>query len=111
MSNSTHSKWFQGVDPTHFSKIWRIDLGDYKRTLDVTTQTSDWYHYYKLSRNYGTNDRIIHYKRIIEYLFMDTLFTMKIVRKFSRGPTCCHLFVTYKVCVYVLPMKSKSEFL
>ena len=30
-----------------------------------------------LSRNYGTNDRVLRYKRIKDYFFMDTFFATK----------------------------------
>jgi hypothetical protein len=65
----------------------------------------------KLSRNYGTNDRMLRYKRISEYFFMDTFFATKKAGKSSRGHTCCQLFVTDKGFVYVVPMKSKAEVL
>ena len=38
--NFTHTRQLQGGDPTHLSKIWRIDLEDSKRTLDFATKTS-----------------------------------------------------------------------
>ena len=64
-----------------------------------------------LSRNYGTNDRMLQYKRINEYFFMDTFFATKKAGKSSRSNTCCQLFVTDKGFVYVVAMKSKAEVL
>ena len=42
---------------------------------------------------------------------MDTFFATKKSGKLSRGHTCCQLFVTDKVFVYVVPMRTKSEVL
>jgi hypothetical protein len=65
----------------------------------------------RLSRNYRTNDRMLRYKRINEYLFMDTFFATKKAAKSSRGHKCCQLFVTDKGFVYVVPMKSRAKVL
>jgi hypothetical protein len=65
----------------------------------------------KLSRNYGTNDWMLRYRRVTEYFFMDMFFATKKAGKSSRGHTCCQLFVTDKGFVYVIPMKSKAEVL
>lgn len=42
---------------------------------------------------------------------MDTFFATKIDGNLSRTNTCCHLFVTEKGYVYVVPMNSKIEML
>ena len=62
-----------------------------------------------LSKNYGTNDRMLRYKRIKDYFFMDTFFATKKGGKSSRGHTCCQLFVTDKGFVYVVPMRRKGD--
>ncbi len=62
-----------------------------------------------LSRNYGTGDRMLRYRRINTYFFMDTFFASKRRGKSSRGNTCCQLFVTDKGFVYVVPMRRKSD--
>jgi hypothetical protein len=77
----------------------------------VTTQESQRTDNPKLSRNYGTNDRMLRYKRMHEHFFTDTFFATKKAGKLSRGHSCCQLFVTDKGFVYVVPMKSKSEVL
>ena len=56
----------KGMDPTHLSKIWIIDIDDSKRTLDVTTQTSVWSQDPILGRSYGTNDHMLWYNCIQE---------------------------------------------
>jgi hypothetical protein len=111
MVSAAHAGRSKGIDAKHLSKTWRIDLETAKRTLDITSQKSIRKENPTLSRNYGTNDRMLRYKRINEYFFMDTFFATKKAGKSSRGHTCCQLFVTDKGFVYVVPMKSKSEVL
>ena len=101
----------RGVDPKHLSKIWRISHEDAQRTIDVTTQMSIQTDGPTLSRNYSTNDRMLRYKRIKDFFFMDTFFATKKGGQSSRGHTCCQLFVTDKGFIYVVPMKKKSEVL
>ena len=66
-----------GVTPEHLSKIWKIDLESAKRTLNVTSQRKRHTVTGNLSRNYSTNDRMLRYKRIREYFYMDTFFATK----------------------------------
>ena len=110
-SHSTHASRPRGVTPEHLSKIWRISHKDAKRTIDTTTQTSVRTQDPTLLRNYGTNDRMLRYKRIKDYFFMDTFFATKKGGRSSRGHTCCQLFVTDKGFLYVIPMRRKSEVL
>ena len=110
-SHSTHASRPRGVTPEHLSKIWCISPEDAKRTIDTTTQTSVRTQDPTLSRDYGTNDRMLHYKRIKDYFFMDTFFATKKGGRSSRGHTCCQLFVTDKGFLYVVPMRRKSEVL
>jgi hypothetical protein len=109
MVSSAQAGKSRGVDPAHLSKIWKIDLKTAERTLEVTSQNSKRTEDPTLSRNYGTNDRMLRYKRISEYFFMDTFFATKKAGKSSRGHNCCQLFVTDKGFIYVVPMKSKAE--
>ena len=64
-----------------------------------------------MNQNYTTNDRMLRYRRINQYFFMDTFFTTKKGGTSYRGNTCCQLFVTDKGFIYVVPMKCKSEVL
>jgi hypothetical protein len=111
MVSAAHAGKSKGVDAAHLSKIWRIDHKAAERTLDITSQNSKRTDDPTLSRNYGTNDRMLRYKRIDDYFFMDTFFATKKAGKSSRSNTCCQLFVTDKGYVYVVPMKSKAEVL
>jgi hypothetical protein len=109
--SAAHAKRHGGVDASHLSKVWKIDVEAAKKTLGVTTQESQRTDNPKLSRKSGTNDRMLRYKRMHEYFGMDTFFATKKAGKSSRGDSCCQLFVTDKGFVYVVPMKSKSEVL
>ena len=100
-----------GIDAKHLAKVWRISHKEAERTLEVTSQHSTRTQDPTLSRNYGTNDRMLRYKRINEYFYMDTFFASKKKGKSSRGHTCCQLFVTDKGFVYVVPMRRKSDVL
>jgi hypothetical protein len=81
--SAAHARRTQGMNATHLSKVWRISLEQAQRTLDITTQTSVRTDDPKLSRNYGTNDRMLRYKHINEYFFMDTFFATKKAGKSS----------------------------
>ena len=104
MASATAS-FASGVSPEHLSKVWRISHEDAKRTLDITSHLSQRPTNPELSRNYGTNDRMLRYKRIKDYFYMDTFFATKKGGKSSRGHSCCQLFVTDKGFVYVVPMR------
>ncbi len=111
MLSATHAQKTRGVDANHLSKLWQIDLKTAERTLEVTSQSSKRVDNPTLSRNYGTNDRMLRYKRISEYFFMDTFFATKKAGKSTRNNTCCQLFVTDKGFVYVVPLKTKANVL
>ena len=74
------------------------------KTVSVLTNST-------ISRNYGTTNWILCYKRIQEYFFTDKLFATKKSVKSSRGNTCFQLFVTDKGFVYVVPVNSKRKVL
>ena len=101
----------RGVDPKHLSRTWRISHEHAKNSIDVTTQASIRKLNPVLSRDYSTNDRMLRYKRIKDFFFMDTFFATKKGGQSSRGHTCCQLFVTDKGFIYVVPMKRKPEVL
>ena len=78
----------RGVDPKYLSRIWRISHEDAKNTIDFTTQASIQKDNPVLSRNYSTNDRMLRYKRIKNFFFMDTFFATKKGGQSSRGYIC-----------------------
>jgi hypothetical protein len=55
------------------SKTWRISHEDAERTLDNTTHLPQRTTNPELSRNYRTNDRMLRYKRIKDYFYVDTI--------------------------------------
>ena len=77
-SHSTHASRPRGVTPEHLSKIWRISPEDAKRTIDTTTQTSVRTQDPTLSRNYGTNDRMLRYKSRTISLWIPSLLLRKV---------------------------------
>ena len=111
VSATTASNKYRGADAAHLSKIWRIDHEMAEATLEITSQRNRRKDNPKLSRNYGTGDRMLCYRHLNTYFFMDTFFATSKGGKSSRGHNCCQLFVTDKGFVYVVPMKSKSEVL
>eukprot|EP00980_Cylindrotheca_fusiformis_P019051 scaffold6423_cov89-Cylindrotheca_fusiformis.AAC.1 len=111
VASATHAGKPRTVDASKLSKIWKIDYDTAQRTLDATSQLNTRTDNANLSRNYGTNDRMLRYKRINQWFFMDTFFATKKARKSSRGNTCCQLFVSDTGFVYCVPMSSRSEVL
>ena len=76
------------IKPEHLSKVWRINLDEAGRTLDVTTQHQTHSVDPKIARNYGTNNRMLRYRRLKTYFYMDTFFATKKAGPSSRGFTC-----------------------
>ena len=110
-SSSVHGGPEVGVDARHLSKVWRISYMDAKCTIDATTQHGTHTPNPVMNQNYTTNDRMLRYRQITQYFFMDTFFATKKGGTSSRGNTCCQLFVTDKGFIYVVPMKRKSKVL
>ncbi len=108
-ASSTFASTSQGVSSKHLAKVWRISQKQAERTLEVTSQRLRRSEDPKLSRNYSTNDRMLRYKRVHEYFFMDTFFATGKVGKTSRGFTMMQLFVSDKGYVFVVPMTSRTE--
>eukprot|EP00957_Ditylum_brightwellii_P086395 6573677-Ditylum_brightwellii.AAC.1 len=96
MTSAAHAGKPKGIDPTHLSKVWKIGHKQAVNTIDATIQHNQRTDDPKLSRNYGTNDGMLRYKRINDYFFMDMFFATKKAGKSSQGNSCCQLFVTDK---------------
>ena len=99
-----------GVSPTLLSKIWRIPIEQAEKTLGVTTQLNRQDADSSLARNFGTNDRMLRYKRIKSHFFTDTFFVTG-KAKSTRGNTCMQLFVSDKGFVAVYPMVAVKEYI
>eukprot|EP00957_Ditylum_brightwellii_P101342 7723100-Ditylum_brightwellii.AAC.1 len=59
MTSAIHAGKPKGIDLTHLSKVWKISHEQAVNTIDATTQHSQQMDDPKLSRNHGTNDRMI----------------------------------------------------
>ena len=94
----------RGVTAETLSKIWRIDYETAARTLKVTTQLNHQGGNETLSRHFGTNDRMLRYKRIKSEFYTDTFFVTGKARSI-RGYTCMQIFVSDKGFVKVYPMR------
>ena len=92
-----HAKPSRGIPEEHLRKAWRIDLESDQNTLIAITQRSVSIDNTKLTRDFGTGDRMLRYKRMYKFLFMDTLFATKKYGKSSQSDTCCKLLLTNKV--------------
>ena len=103
-----HDKPCKRISAEHLIKVWRIDMESYQKTLNVTTQVGVRTDNNKLTRKIVTNDRMLRYKRISQFFFMDTLFATKKSGRSFRGHRCCQLFVTDKGFVYFVPKKLKG---
>ena len=99
----------KGVGAHHLSKVWQVSHEDAQHMLGVTSQHGNHPVDPQLSKNYGMSDRMLQYKRIKEYFYMDTFFATKKGDKSSHGNLCWQLFVTDKGFLYVVPLKRKSE--
>ena len=108
-AGASHAEKPKGVDSKLLQKIWRIDSDTAKRTIKTTTQLNRQDVNSKLSRNFGTNDRMLRYRRIKSFFFTDTFFVTKKAAS-SRGFTCMQIFVSDMGFVYVSAMKSPAEF-
>ena len=107
--SAAHAGIHQGVKAEHLDKVWRIDIEQANDTLYITTQRSVRTSDPKLSRNYRTNDRMLRYKRIDEYFYMDIFFATEKSGKSTRQNICCQLFVTDRGFIYFVPMKSRFD--
>ena len=99
----------KGVGAHHLSKVWWISHTDAQWTLGVKSQHGNCPVDPQLSKNYGMNNRMLWYKRIKEYFYMDTFNATKKGGKSLRGILCCQLFVTDKGFLHVVSLIRKLE--
>ena len=70
--SSAHADTPKGITAEHLSKVWRISDEAAQQTLEVTTQLNKQDVNASLSRRFGTNDRMLRYKRISTLFYTDT---------------------------------------
>ena len=74
MSSAAHARTKHKISAEHLIKVWKINLKKANRTIYITSKNCGRVENPKLSRNYGKNDRMILYKMIKDFFFVDTLF-------------------------------------
>ena len=99
----------KGVNAEHLAKVWCIPHDEAAQTLKVTTQSLRHDPDSSLSRNVGTNDRAVRYRKIKSFFISDTLFVTG-TAKSSLGNICAQLFVSDKGFVAIYPMKKQSDY-
>ena len=80
-----------------------------ERTIGLTTQLNRRGDETALSRNLGTNDRMLRYRRITSCFYTDTLFVTK-KAKSTRGNIFMQLFMSDKGYVKVHPMAAVADY-
>ena len=106
---TAHDETPKGVTAEHLRKVWRILEEAAQRTLNVTTQLNKQDADSSLSRRFGTNDRMLRYKRITSLFYIDTFVSKQVVSK--RGFSMIQLFESNKGFIKVYGMKSEKEFI
>ena len=117
MASAAHASPRKYISADQLNKVWKIDCESAQRTLDVTSQNCRRKVNPDLSRNYPTGDRMLRYKQLKEFFFVDTFSVTRDTfgkKKGSRTTserdhTCCQLFFTDKGFIYVVLMKLKKE--
>ena len=107
-SSAAHVDTPKGVTASQLSKVWCISEEDARRTLDVTTQLNKQDADASLARRFGTNDRMLRYRRINSLFYTDTFYSKKVISK--RGYSMMQLFVSDKGFVKVYGIKSERQF-
>lgn len=91
------------------ANVWQIKESDAERTLRQTTRRNTQSLNSTLSRQFGTNDRMLRYQRLDGTFYTDTL---KINEKCTsyRGNKCAQVFVSDKGYIFVCPMRKESHY-
>ena len=72
-----HAEKPSGITPEMLAMVWRIDNKTANRTVKVTTQLSIQDANTSISRNFGTNNRILRYRSISLFFYTAYLFVTK----------------------------------
>ena len=72
---ATHAERPKGVNKELLMKVLRIPENEAWRTLQVTTQLNHQDADSNMSRRFGTNDRMLRYRRINSLFYSDTFHT------------------------------------
>ena len=94
----------------HLSKMWKISQEDAQLTIENATQRCARQEYPSMKMNYSDNDRMLRYKRLDDYFYMDEFYATRDKSiKSLRQNTCCQLFVTDNGYVCVCPLEKESD--
>ena len=77
MASAAHASPRKSISADQLSKVWKIDRESTQRPLDVTSKHCKRNVNPDLSRNYPTGNRMLRYKRLKEFFFMDTFFVTR----------------------------------
>ena len=92
--SAAHVDTPEGVTAAHLSRVWCINEDDTKHTLDVTTQLNKQDADVSLACRFGTDDRMLRYRRINSLFYTDTFYSKKVISKL--GFSMMQLFVSDK---------------
>ena len=106
---ATHQSKPKGITPERLAKVFKVDDGTARRTLQVTYQRVKRVKDPTLDRNFSNNDRILRYRHLDTHFFTDIMFASRRLGPSVRGNTCMQIFVTDKGYLKVIPMKLKSQ--
>ena len=99
----------KGVTAEQLSKVWLIPHAAAEKTLNITSQLCQRTGNSTLSRNLGTNDKMLRIRRIASMFFTDTFFVTKIAKS-TRGYICMQIFVSDKGFVRVYGMEHQRDY-
>ena len=88
--------------------MWRVSNEVAQQTLDVTTHLNKQDSDSTLSSRFSTNDRMVRYKRLDSFFYIDTFYSKQVFSK--QVFPMKQLFVSDKVFVRFYGMKSEKEF-
>ena len=99
----------RGVTAAQLQKVWQIRPQDAERTIQQTTQLNNQSTNSTLSRQFGTNDRMLRYNRLHSVFFTDTMKATARARS-TRGYEYVQVFVSDTGFIYVHFMESQSDY-
>ena len=73
--SAAHADTPKGVTDENLRKVCRISYEAAQQTFEVTTKLNKQDVNASLSRRFGTNDRMLRYKRISSLFYTDTFFS------------------------------------
>ena len=109
-ASATHTENRKGVSHELLEKIWRINNKTAKRTIRTTTQLNRQGANSKSSRNFGTNDRMLRYRRI-KYYFSATLSLWRRSQQVQKVTPACKYLFQIKGMYLLLQWKASVNFL